>query len=110
MRPDEPVARIMTEAVVAIEVDRPVSEALDCFLHYEIHHLPVVRQGRLVGMLSSADVKKLELIAPQPAAERARFLDERLTIAQLMRQHLLVHRMVFHHQNSPLQLNSRLAR
>jgi len=86
MRPDEPVARIMTETVVAIEVDRPVSEALDCFLHYEIHHLPVVRQGRLVGMLSSADVKKLELIAPQPAAERARFLDERLTIAQLMRQ------------------------
>jgi len=86
MRPDEPVARIMTEAVVAIEVDRPVSEALDCFVHYEIHHLPVVRHGRLVGMLSSGDVKKLELIAPQPAAERARFLDERLTIAQLMRQ------------------------
>ena len=31
MRPEEPVARIMTEAVVVIEIDRPVSEALDCF-------------------------------------------------------------------------------
>jgi CBS domain-containing protein len=29
MRPDEPVSRIMTEAVVVIEADRPVSEVLD---------------------------------------------------------------------------------
>jgi hypothetical protein len=34
MRPDEPVSRIMTEAVVAIEYDRPVSEVLDCFFQW----------------------------------------------------------------------------
>ena len=67
MRPDEPVSRIMTEAVVAIEVDRPVSEVLDCFMQYPIHHLPVVRLRKLVGMLSAAA-----------------YLDERLTIARLM--------------------------
>jgi len=76
----------MTEAVVAIEVDRPVSEVLDCFLQYPIHHLPVVRLGKLVGMLSSADVMKLEFFAPKSAVDRAAYLDERLTIGQLMQQ------------------------
>jgi len=85
MRPDEPVSRIMTEAVVAIEVDRPASEVLDCFLQYPIHHLPVVRAGRLVGMLSSADVIKLEFFMPRAAAQSARFLDSRVTIERLMR-------------------------
>ncbi len=86
MRPDEPVSRIMTEAVVAIDVTRPVSEALDCFFQYPIHHLPVVRDGKLAGMLSAADVMKLEYFVPKATADRARYLDERLTIDQLMRQ------------------------
>jgi len=76
----------MTEAVVAIEVDRPVSEVLDCFLQYPIHHLPVVRLSKLVGMLSSADVMKLEFFVPKSAVDRAAYLDERVTIAQLMQQ------------------------
>jgi len=75
----------MTEAVVAIEIDRPASEVLDCFLQYPIHHLPVVCAGRLVGMLSSADVMKLEFFMPRAAVESARFLDSRVTIERLMR-------------------------
>ncbi len=85
MRPEEPVARIMTETVVVIEVDRPVSEALDCFLQYPIHHLPVVRNSRLVGMLSSADLIKLEYFAPRGSGDRAAFLDTRFRIEQIMR-------------------------
>ena len=83
MRPEEPVSRIMTEAVVVIEMDRPVSEVLDCFFQYPIHHLPVVKQGKLTGMLSSADVMKLEYFVPKATVDRAKFLDERLTIEQL---------------------------
>jgi CBS domain-containing protein len=85
MRPEVPVTRIMTETVVVIEADRPVSEVLDCFFQYPIHHLPVVRDGRLAGMLSSADVMKLEFFLPKSAADRASVLDERFTIGQLMR-------------------------
>lgn len=85
MRPEEPVARIMTETVVVIEVDRTISEALDCFLQYPIHHLPVVRNGRLVGMLSSADPIKLEFFAPKGAEDRAHYLDQRFRIEQIMR-------------------------
>jgi acetoin utilization protein AcuB len=75
----------MTEAVVVIDADRPVSEALECFMQYGFHHLPVVRQGRLVGMLSSADLMKLEFFVPRNAADRARLLDDRFRIEQIMR-------------------------
>jgi len=84
MRPDEPVSRIMTEAVVVIESDRPLSEAFDCFRHYPIHHLPVVRDGRLVGMLSSADLAKVEYFAPRGVVDRAAFLDSKFRIEQIM--------------------------
>lgn len=79
----------MTETVVAIEADRPVSEVLDCFLQYPIHHLPVVRLGKLVGMLSSADVMKLEFFVPKSTVDRAAYLDQRLTITQLMQKPVL---------------------
>jgi CBS domain-containing protein len=85
MRRDEPVTRIMTETVVVIEADRPISEALDCFGQYGIRHLPVVRDGRLAGMLSSADVLKLEHFAPKTGPDGRRFLDERFRIEQFMR-------------------------
>jgi len=89
MRPDEPVSRIMTETVVVIEADRPVSEVLDCFWQYPIHHLPVVSKGKLVGMLSSADVSKLEFFVPRGATDRAAYLNERLTLTRLMRSPVL---------------------
>ena len=83
MRPDEPVSRIMTETVVVIEVDRPVSEAFDCFRHYAIHHLPVVRNGRLAGILSSADKLKFEHSASR--ANGLRYLDQHFRLEQIMR-------------------------
>jgi CBS domain-containing protein len=84
MRPEEPVSRIMTETVVVIELDRPVSEAMDCFTQYPIHHLPVVRHGKAVGMLSSADVMKLDHFMPRTAADPAKYLDEHMSIEKLM--------------------------
>jgi CBS domain-containing protein len=84
MRPEEPVSRIMTETVVVIELDRPVSEAFDCFSQYAIHHLPVVRHGKLVGMLSSVDVMKLDHFVPKATEDRTKSIDQRMSIEQLM--------------------------
>jgi CBS domain-containing protein len=74
----------MTEAVVVIEVDRPVSEVLDCFAQYPIHHLPVVRDGKLAGMVSTADVLKLEFFLPRNDADRTTLLHERFPLDKLM--------------------------
>jgi CBS domain-containing protein len=85
MRREEPITRLMTETVVVIDVDRPVSEVLECFRQYGFHHLPVVRGGRLAGMLSSADLLKLEHFLPRGAAHDTRFVDERFSLERLMR-------------------------
>lgn len=85
IRPEDPLSKIMTEAVVVIHDRCSVSEALACFAQYGIHHLPVVNNGRLVGMISSADLLTLDCFAPTDAVDRAAWLDERFTIKQLMR-------------------------
>lgn len=85
MRREEPITRFMTETVVVIDAERPVSEALECFRQYGFHHLPVVRSGRLAGMLSSADLLKLEHFLPRAASNDPRFVDERFSLERLMR-------------------------
>jgi CBS domain-containing protein len=71
--------------VVVIDVDCKVSEALNCFSQYAIHHLPIVSKGRLVGMLSSVDLMKLKFLAPRAAGDLGAYLDGHVTIEQLMR-------------------------
>lgn len=86
MRAQDPVTRLMTEAVLSVDVDVPVSEALRLFAEYPVHHLPVVRERALVGMLSSADVMKLEGFLPKNGRPVGDYLDQRFRIDMLMRQ------------------------
>jgi CBS domain-containing protein len=81
-----PVNRLMTEAVLSVDVGAPVSEALRLFAEYPVHHLPVVREGTLVGMLSSADVMKLEGFLPKNGKASREYLDQRFRIDMLMRR------------------------
>jgi len=82
----EPVNRFMTEAVLAIDLRAPAGEILRMFTEYPVHHLPVVDRSKVVGMLSSADVAKLEAFVPKHAPDRADFLSRRVCIETLMRQ------------------------
>jgi CBS domain-containing protein len=75
----------MTEAVLSVDVSSPVSEALRLFAEYPVHHLPVVREQTLVGMLSSADVMKLESFLPKKCVSIRGYMDERFNIEELMR-------------------------
>ena len=84
MRAAEPVSGIMTETVVVIDIDYKISEALDCFFQYPIHHLPVVKDGRLAGMLSSRDLMKLKFFIPKIVGDRGEYLDEKFRIEKLM--------------------------
>jgi CBS domain-containing protein len=75
----------MTEAVLSVDVSSPVSEALRLFAEYPVHHLPVVREQTLVGMLSSADVMKLDGFLPKKGVSIRGYIDERFSIETLMR-------------------------
>ncbi|MFZ1099667.1 MAG: CBS domain-containing protein [Steroidobacteraceae bacterium] len=86
MHPTDPVNRFMTEPAVSIELGSPAAEVLRLFSVHPFHHLPVVDRGKVVGMLSSADVLRLEAFLPKRGGTSSDFLNQRLHIAQLMRQ------------------------
>ena len=56
---------------------------LRLFAEYPIHHLPVVSGRRVVGMLSSADVMKLEALRPKTGAPSNEYLSQ-VGVAALM--------------------------
>ncbi len=83
---DERVRHVMVEAVVSIDIHEPVTEALRLFAEYPLHHLPVIDKSGLRGILSSADMLKLEFFLPKGGAKApAAMLNDRFRIDTLMR-------------------------
>ncbi len=53
---DTPVSEILTEPLVTIAPDCSVDEAMRLVTTHRIRHLPVVRDGSLVGLISIGDL------------------------------------------------------
>lgn len=56
---NEPVTSLMTQNVVTIELREPLEKAQTLMQQHHIRHLPVVKKGKLVGMLSLTDLMRL---------------------------------------------------
>lgn len=56
MNPTEPVSRWMTSAPITIEETHKVEEAEELLRIHHVRHLPVVREGRLAGVISERDL------------------------------------------------------
>jgi len=52
------VAQIVSSPLVTIHPDKPAREAAKLMLEHKIRHLPVVKEGRLIGMITLADFAK----------------------------------------------------
>lgn len=62
--PNEPVARIMTADPTHLDVDRPVFEAFLVMANRGIHHLPLTREGKPAGMITTRDLVSLQTQHP----------------------------------------------
>lgn len=83
MRASDPVNRIMTEPVLTVGANELLEEVLR--LSTEYHHLPVVEDGHVVGMLSSADIARLKFFLPPPGPAREALLRRRWQVRRIMR-------------------------
>jgi CBS domain-containing protein len=61
---DTQVREIMTDAVFSVRPDQTIEECMTLMTAKRIRHLPVIAQGKLVGVISIGDVVKA-LIAHQ---------------------------------------------
>ncbi|AWB32855.1 DUF294 nucleotidyltransferase-like domain-containing protein [Orrella marina] len=57
---ETPVAEIMTTDPVSVKADQLAFEAMLAMLHHNIHHLPVVKHGRPMGVLALSDILHYE--------------------------------------------------
>lgn len=83
---NERIRHIMTAEVLSIDICEPVTEAMRLFASHPVNHLPVVDGTSLRGMLSAADMLKLEYFLPKPGAQAsAVLLNNRFKLEKLMR-------------------------
>jgi CBS domain-containing protein len=54
--PETPATAIMTRPILTIDSDRLAFSALRVMVEENIHHLPVVEEGRIIGIISSTDL------------------------------------------------------
>ena len=66
-----PVAARMTCSVVLGRLSMPVDEALGLMTERRFRHLPVVEDGKLLGLVSIGDLVKLDEAAQETQALRA---------------------------------------
>lgn len=52
------VGDVMTRGPWVVDDDAPLRQARSLMVEHEVHHLPVVRRGTLVGVLSDRDLKR----------------------------------------------------
>ncbi len=55
MNLQDPVSSIMTTSLLTLAPKDTLQSAKDIFGTYQLHHLPVVENGSLVGILSKSD-------------------------------------------------------
>ena len=69
---DWPISRVMSAPAVTVDPSTPVLSALALITQRRIRHLPVVANGRLVGIVSIGDLVKhrIERIENEAAAMR----------------------------------------
>ncbi len=83
---DVSVDRLMSTATVSIDIEQPASTILRLFASYPIHHLPVLSGQQVIGMLSSADVMKLQAFLPKSASVSEQYLNQHASVATLVRK------------------------
>lgn len=57
---DQPVRAIMTEKLTAVDLDTLGFQALIAMTRLNIHHLPVMENGQVVGLISSTDFTRFQ--------------------------------------------------
>jgi CBS domain-containing protein len=69
---DKTVGEVMTAPPITVDLATSAIEALELMTRRRVRHLPVVEDGRMVGLVSIGDLVKLRLEMVQAEAEAMR--------------------------------------
>lgn len=60
---DQPVKNIMSSQLMTISPHKALEEARDVMESHGLNHLPVVKDGKLLGILSMTDINRIQYIS-----------------------------------------------
>jgi len=86
MKKNESITKIMTKDPIAVSSVSPLREVAAIFLEQPIHHVPIVENKKLVGLVSFSDLMRLSFADAfnQDGKEVMRYLDETNKITDVM--------------------------
>lgn len=67
---DTPVEAITSRPLKTLPADTPLYEVLLLMLDEDVHHVPVTREGRIVGVVTDKDLLRRQAKGPLPLLER----------------------------------------
>jgi len=62
MKKKEPISKIMTKDVISLTLGDSLFEAEKLFKRHHIRHIPVVKDERIIGMLSLTDLLRISFV------------------------------------------------
>lgn len=66
---DAPVEKLMTTDVVVCDIGEPLTKVLELMDEHQLHHVPVVKDGKLYGIINMLDLVKYRLGELETEAE-----------------------------------------
>jgi CBS domain-containing protein len=84
--PSTPVSEVMTSAPLTLDADSPVLSAIVAMAGRGIHHLPLVREGAVVGMVTTRDLLSLQTHHPLYLAAQIQKQDTREGVVDVCRR------------------------
>ncbi len=88
---DTPLIERCTRELITVGPDDDVMDVVDLFRRHRIRHVPVVEDGRLVGLVADRDIRRLlgwEEVREAMADEAGRVFDPPERVAQVMQTRL----------------------
>jgi CBS domain-containing protein len=67
---ETPVRAIMSHPLKSLPAETPLHEVLLLMLDEDVHHVPVTREGRIVGVVTDKDLLRRQARGPLPLLER----------------------------------------
>lgn len=67
-----PISRVMTANVITVAPETTVQQMMDIFTEKRCRHMPVVKEGKILGLISIGDVSRWVAAANRAEAESLR--------------------------------------
>lgn len=86
----DPISHVMTANVLTVSIDQKLSTVRKMMAENQIHHIPVVNDRKLAGLISATDMLKLNIASAEMNTKSIdELIDQQYTIAQVMQKNLV---------------------